>query len=89
MLCLQSHHLDPVLHQLPAQFGDRAHGGGHLPDLAVPAAVPAGQPDAYHPGRLGHVDGGDPVEHPLLLVIFDYLRSDLAHRGHLSILDMG
>ena len=57
--------------------------------LARGLPSPPGQPDAHHPRRLGHVDRGHPLEHPLVLLVLDNLRFRLAHRGHLRILGYG
>jgi len=42
---------------------------------------------AHHPRILRHIDRGDPLMDPLVLLVVDYLRS--AHRGHLLVLACG
>jgi len=78
---LQRHHLDPVGHQPVRQRQHRVHGGRHLPYRAVPGAGPrrVRRASAHHPRRLGHIDRGYPLKHPLVLLILDHLR--LAHHG--------
>jgi hypothetical protein len=74
--------LDPQAGQVLAQLQDRVRGGIDVPDLRLAPARPGGMrhPGAHHPGRLGHVDRGDPLQDLLVLLVVDLLR--LAHHRH-------
>src|SRR6266699_6370712 len=86
---LQRDDLDAVSCQLAAQRADRAHSGPHRPHGAAPGTGPGRMrgTGAHHPRILRHIDRGDPLMDPLMLLIIDYLRS--AHRGHLLGLACG
>ena len=65
---LQGDDLDALAAQVIAQLGDRAHRRRHRPHvhLAAARAVLIRDPGAHHPGRLRHVDRGDPLPDPLV-----------------------
>ena len=73
---LQRDDLDLVAAQMISQLGDRRHGRLHHPHVHLAAARPVliRHPGAHHPGRLRHVDGGDPLVHPLILLVLDLPR---------------
>src|ERR1700751_3665441 len=55
--------LDTQLDELLGQLADGAGARGHVPHPAKPPRRFAGQPHAHLARRLGHIDGGDPLDH--------------------------
>jgi hypothetical protein len=78
---LQSDHLHLLLPQRRAQLQNLAGGRVHRRDRADAPAVGPGCAHAHLPELLGHVDGADPLEDLLMLLVEDLLGLPL-NLGH-------